>query len=162
MMLKKWLLIFFLFSHSYLSAQKIELINFDDLKSKASISNDTLYVLNFWATWCKPCIMELPFFEKCDSEYQNKKVKILLVNLDFNSQVKTVTEPFIRKKNIRSKVIHITETNYDLWINKVDSSWSGAIPATIMYKNGSKVFFKEGSMTEAELKKVLDLKLLKN
>ena len=160
-MLKKWLLIIFLFSHSYLSAQKIELINFDDLKSKVSISNDTLYVLNFWATWCKPCIMELPFFEKCDSEYQNKKVKILLINLDFNSQVKTVAEPFIRKKNIRSKVIHITETNYDLWINKVDSSWSGAIPATIMYKNGSKVFFKEGSMTEAELKKVLDLKLLK-
>ena len=103
MMLKKWLLIFFLFSHSYLSAQKIELINFDDLKSKASISNDTLYVLNFWATWCKPCIMELPFFEKCDSEYQNKKVKILLVNLDFNSQVKTVTEPFIRKKKYTIK-----------------------------------------------------------
>lgn len=145
----------------YLSAQKIDLFKFDDLKSRISVSNDTLYILNFWATWCKPCIQELPYFEKCNSEYQKKAVKIILVNLDFNSQVKSVAEPFIRKKNIHSSVAHITETNYDLWINKVDSNWSGAIPATSMYKNGKKVFFKEGSMTEEELKNVIDFKMMK-
>ena len=159
---KKILLIFLLSGHNYLAAQNIELIKFDDLKSRVMVSNDTLYVLNFWATWCKPCVQELPYFEQCNAEYKNKAVKIILINLDFNTQVKNVAEPFIRKKNIRSSVIHISETNSDAWINKIDSSWSGAIPATSMYKNSKKEFFREGSMTEKELKKVLDLKLLKD
>lgn len=154
-------ILFLFWLPKFIAAQKIDLVKFDELKSRVSVSNDTLYILNFWATWCKPCIQELPYFEKCNSDYQNKVVKIILVNLDFNSQVKGVAEPFIRKKNIRSSVVHITETNYDLWINKVDSTWSGAIPATSMHKNGKKVFFKEGSMTEEELKNVIDLKMMK-
>ena len=154
-------ILFLMWLPNYLAAQKIDLFKFDDLKSRVSVSNDTLFILNFWATWCKPCILELPYFEKCNSDYQKKPVKIILVNLDFNSQVKSVAEPFIRKKNIRSSVAHITETNYDLWINKIDSTWSGAIPATSMYKNGKKVFFKEGSMTEEELKNIIDIKLIK-
>lgn len=154
------LLILFCFP-CILSAQSTELIKFEDLKSRITDSNDTLYVLNFWATWCKPCILELPFFENCNAIYQNKKIKIILVNLDFHSQVNNVVNPFIQKKNIRASVLHLTDTNSDLWINKVDSNWSGAIPATSMYKNGKKMFFKEGSFTEKELINVLELQLLK-
>ena len=124
-------------------------------------TDDTLYILNFWATWCRPCIEELPFFENCRQEFKDEPVRIILVNLDFNNQVETQVIPFIKKKNIASSVWHITDTDADSWINKVDKSWSGAIPATVMYKNGIKLFFKEGQMSQEELKSTLLLHLKK-
>jgi len=152
MMLRSIILFGFicLFLNSH--AQKIEMLTFDDLKSRVAESNDTLYVVNFWATWCKPCIEELPYFENCNQDYKNGKFKMMLVNLDFNSRVSYSVEPFVKKKNLRSEVLHINDTDPNTWINKVDSNWSGAIPATIMYKNGRTLFFKEGSMEEKELR----------
>jgi hypothetical protein len=49
-------------------------------------------------------------------------------------------------------VIHISDANPNDWINIADSSWSGAIPATLMFKKGSKMFFKEGKMEDEDLK----------
>ncbi len=159
MKMKSSIVIFFLFFILTADGQNIEQLKFDDIKKRVTIDNDTLYVLNFWATWCKPCIEELPAFEKCNSEFQKKKIKIILVNLDFNSKVQSLVEPFIEKKNLRSEIVHITDTDANSWINKADSSWSGAIPATIMYRSGKKQFFKEGSLEEEELRKELNFQL---
>ncbi|MBK7850794.1 MAG: TlpA family protein disulfide reductase [Bacteroidetes bacterium] len=135
--------------------------NFRSLSSQALISesgkyNDTLYLLNFWATWCKPCIEELPWFESTAKKYTNKPVKMILVNLDFNSKVDSLVIPFIRRKKIESDVIHITDTDPNEWINKIDSSWSGAIPATVMIRNKNVIFFKEGTVSELELNSNLE------
>ena len=158
----KKILFLILLNFSFQShAQMIELIKFVDLKKRVTNTNDSLYVLNFWATWCKPCIQELPYFETCNEEFSKTNVKIILVNLDFNSQVNKTAEPFVKRKNLKSSIVHITETDSDSWINKVDSTWSGAIPATIIFKNGKKLFFKEGPVTEAELREVLKINLLK-
>ena len=150
-MLRYLIMVLFFCYSLKMDAQSIEMIKFKDLKSRVTLSNDTLYVVNFWATWCKPCIDELPYFEKCNEDFQKYTVKIMLVNLDFNSQVKKNVAPFIKKKKLNAAIFHITDTDANSWINKVDSSWSGAIPATLMYYNGKKKFFKEGSMTEKEL-----------
>jgi thiol-disulfide isomerase/thioredoxin len=133
-------------------AQSVELLKFDELNSRVTSTNDTLYVINFWATWCKPCVEELPSFEKCNDEYKNGKFKMLLVNLDFNSQVNKSVIPFINKKNLRCEILHITETDPNSWINKVDEKWSGAIPATVIYQNGKKLFFTEGEISELNLR----------
>ncbi len=138
------------------SAQQITSLTFDDLKSRVSAGNDTLYVVNFWATWCKPCIDELPGFENCNEEYKNGKFKMILVNLDFNSRVTSSVEPFVKRKKLHSEILHIKDTDPNMWINKVDSSWSGAIPATIIYKNGKGRFFREGSMEEKELREQIE------
>jgi thiol-disulfide isomerase/thioredoxin len=117
--------------------------------------NDTLYVLNFWATWCRPCIEELPYFEKCGSEFRQKKIKIVLVNVDFHNHVDKSVIPFMEEKKIRSTVIHITDKDSNEWISKADNSWTGAIPATIFYLNGSKDYFYEGAMTESQLRALI-------
>lgn len=132
-------------------AQKMESLSFDKMLPTMLQGDDTLYVLNFWATWCKPCIDELPAFEKINTEYSASSVKVILINLDFNSHVEKAVLPFIQKKNLQSKVIHLTDTDADTWINKVDSSWSGAIPATVIYRNKEKLFFKEGQMSYEEI-----------
>jgi thiol-disulfide isomerase/thioredoxin len=139
-------------SHS----QTAQLLKFDDLQTSVQKTNDTLYVLNFWATWCKPCIEELPGFEKINEEYKDARVKMILVNLDFNSKVDSSVIPFLSRKKIKSGVVHITDTDPNEWINKIDEKWSGAIPATVIYKNGKQLFFKEGSMTYDEIKKVIE------
>lgn len=139
-----------------MKGQKAELAFFEVLKKRYETKNDTLYVVNFWATWCKPCIEELPYFEQCNNEFNSRPVKIILANLDFNSRLKTGVEPFIERKDIKSNVVHILDTDPNLWINQVDSTWSGAIPATIMIKNGKKLFFKEGEMNSRELKQTIE------
>src|SRR5438874_125130 len=149
--MKLFLSIFFAGNFAISLAQQVKMIKFDELKSSVNLSDDTLYILNFWATWCKPCVQELPFFENCNQQYQDKKIKIILVNLDFNSQVTTVVEPFIKKKKLSSYIIHITDTDPNAWINKVDSAWSGAIPATVMYLNSKKIFFTEGPIKSEKL-----------
>lgn len=95
---------------------------------------DTFLVVNFWATWCKPCVAELPCFEQIQEKYKNKPLKVILVSQDYRDVMESRVNPFIRKRNIRSDVWLMDESNPNIWIDQVDSGWSGAIPATLFVK----------------------------
>lgn len=107
------------------------------------ISNDTTYVFNFWATYCAPCIKELPHFEKISNKYADKNLKIILISLDFRSRIQNGVIPFIEKRNIKLPVVVLSDPDADAWINKVDPSWDGAIPATLIVKKGEKAFYNK-------------------
>jgi len=124
--------------------------NFAQFEEKLKAQNDSIYVVNFWATWCAPCIKELPHFESIGAQYKNQKVKVLLVSLDMNKQVESNLIPFIKRKKLQSEVIHLHEPDANAWISKVDPDWSGALPATVIY-SGNKRKFYERSFTESEL-----------
>ncbi|MEO9570552.1 MAG: TlpA disulfide reductase family protein, partial [Polaribacter sp.] len=116
------------------------------------------YVINFWATWCAPCVKELPVFEKINQEYADKNVEVILVSLDFPKQVDKKLIPFINKKQLKSKVILLNDVNENIWIKAIDSTWSGAIPATIIYNAKGKKFFEQSfeyEQLEKELKSLL-------
>ena len=113
------------------SGQEIEVIKFDALAERMETPEDHIKVINFWATWCKPCIEELPYFEALANKYNEGTIKVLLVNLDFAERLSLVTR-FVDKKGITSEVVLLDEIDYDTWINKVDKRWSGAIPATLI------------------------------
>jgi len=125
----------------------------DDMSHNKS---DTVYVINFWATWCKPCVEELPNFEKLTATYGTKNLKVILVSCDFKKQVESRLIPFIKDKNIVPQVVFMNESNPDNWIEKVDKRFSGAIPATLII-NGSKGFrhFSEGEMSYDELETII-------
>jgi len=122
---------------------EIKKVNFSEFEHWLNKSNDTVYVINFWATWCKPCIEELPALEKVNENYKNNKVKVLLVSLDFPGHLETRVIPFLKKQQIESEVLLLDDPNSNAWINKVNPEWSGAIPATIIY-NYKERLFKEG------------------
>lgn len=136
--------------------QEVEVIKwkqFDDLQQS---KNDTVYVINFWATWCVPCVKELPFFEQLSNQYKNQNVKVVLVSLDYKKQVETRVIPFLKQKNITSKVLILDEPDYNSWIDKVDPSWGGAIPATLIIgKNGVKRLFYEKEFNFTELDNIV-------
>ncbi len=131
--------------------------NFNDLAPMLNQQNDTTYVVNFWATWCKPCIEELPSFEKLHTNFKNQKVKVLLVSLDLPRQVETNLIPYIKKKQLQSKVVHLKDPDMNAWINKVDLQWSGAIPATVIYKGNKRKFYEQTftyEQLQTELEKI--------
>lgn len=116
-------------------AQRVAVIKLPQLQKRLSQPNDTTYVVNFWATWCAPCVKELPNFEQLNRAYAGQKVKVLLVSTDYASQLDKKVRPFVAKRNLRSEVLLLNETDPNTWMDKVDSQWSGALPFTLMINN---------------------------
>lgn len=134
------------------AAQDIPFIKADQIGHWKGADTDTVYVINFWATWCAPCVEELPLFDRLNAAYADKKVKVILVSTDFRRNVETGVKPFVREKNIRSEVVFMDERNPDTYINTVDSSWSGALPATLVWSKKRGVSrFLEKKLTYEEL-----------
>ena len=133
--------------------------DFDTFQKKIlQKNNDTTYVVNFWATWCKPCVKELPYFEKINKEYADKKVKVILASLDFPNKVQSQVVPFIKKNKLHAEVILLDDADANTWIPKISEAWSGAIPATVIYKNDKRMFYEQSftyKELETEIQKLL-------
>ncbi|OEJ99048.1 thioredoxin [Flavivirga aquatica] len=129
---------------------KLEVYNFKAFEKFLNLKDDKVYVINFWATWCAPCVKELPYFEKLNELYNDKNVEVILVSLDFPHLYDSKLKPFIKERKLISKVIALDDVDMNTWIPKVDDKWSGSIPATIIYRNDNKKFF-ERSFTYEEL-----------
>ncbi len=128
----------------------VEVYDYKGFKPLLKQENDTTYVVNFWATWCKPCVKELPYFEMLGKLYKSKKVKVLLVSLDMESQIKSKLIPFIKKQQLESRVVVLDDVDANSWISNVNAKWTGSIPATIIYNKKKRLFF-EKSFTYKEL-----------
>ena len=128
---------------------EIEVYNFNQLESFLSSNTDKTLVVNFWATWCKPCIKELPYFEALQTKYKDD-VRVVLVSLDFSDKLESQLIPFVNENALQSQVVLLDDPYENEWIPKVDSTWSGAIPATLIIK-GDKRLFYEKSFTQEEL-----------
>lgn len=146
-------ILFSLFVLQFGTAQELKIFEkFDDLEKAMIKENDTLYVVNFWATWCAPCIKELPYFEAFNNENLDKKIKVILVSLDFNKQVDSNLKPFLKKKNYKTEVVFLKDKDYNSWLSKVDADWSGAIPATWLIKGKKRQFVERDFKNLPELK----------
>lgn len=105
--------------------------------------SDTTYVINFWATWCAPCVKEIPYFEELHRAQGDIPPRVHLVSLDFPDQAVTRLIPFLESKGITAPVYLMTDMNYNGWIDLVDPSWSGAIPATLIFNSRKRLFLEE-------------------
>lgn len=132
-------------------------VNFDELKTIIHKNNNKLYVVNFWATWCTPCVKEIPDFMEVNKMYRdNAGFKMILVSLDNAEDLETGVRPFLKKNNIDTDVFILDDNKrMNEWIPAIDASWSGAIPATIFYRNGKKLEFKEGKLEKSELEQLI-------
>ncbi|WNW01786.1 redoxin domain-containing protein [Tenacibaculum sp. HL-MS23] len=122
---------------------EITTLNYNELKPFLHKNDDKTYVINFWATWCLPCVKELPAFEKLNKEFKDKNVEVILVSLDFSKQIESNLIPFIKKKEIKSKVLHFEDKNEQFWIQDIADSWSGSIPATLIYTKNKRKFYEQ-------------------
>lgn len=144
--MKNFLIVLFtLIIHTIIYSQNVRVIKITDLEERIRNNSDTTYIVNFWATWCVPCVQELPDFDSIHSAFIKEKVKVLLVSLDFKEDLKNKLIPFITTKKIKSEVVLLDELNANYFIPKVSNDWSGAIPATLIVNNQKKLnlFFEK-------------------
>jgi len=118
-------------------------------------NKDTVYIVNFWATWCGPCVAELPNFEQLQKTYKTQPLKVMLVSMDFQSKLKTEVTPFIQKRKYTAEAFLAARKNDQEWIDAIDKNWSGALPGTLIVnaKKGIRHFY-EREFTFAELNKL--------
>lgn len=124
-------------------AQDKYLLTVDQLFARVKNGRDTTFVINFWATWCAPCLTELPCFESLPEQFKQEKLKVLLVSVDFKSELTTTLVPFIEKKKLKNEVFLLNEPDQQAFIDRIDKSWSGAIPATLFIKESKRTFFEK-------------------
>jgi thiol-disulfide isomerase/thioredoxin len=136
-------------------------LNFKEFEPYLQKNNDTLYVINFWATWCVPCREELPAFQEAYEKFTGQKVKIFLVSLDFPNQVDSRLIPFIKANNLKPEVILLDDPRQNEWIDKVDPQWTGAIPFTVIYGPGFRKSYPQPFKND-ELYSIIQHKLKKN
>jgi thiol-disulfide isomerase/thioredoxin len=130
--------------------------SFDQLQTRIAAGGDALFIINFWATWCKPCIEELPHFQTLHEQLDpNKKIKILLVSLDFKSQLERRLVPFIKERNLKPEVVVLADPDANSWIPKVDAKWDGAIPATLYVQGKKRYFDSKAYQSPSEIELVL-------
>jgi thiol-disulfide isomerase/thioredoxin len=151
--MRKLVLIVFITLNTYaLAAQQVDLIKYDQLKGMFQSADFPLTVVNFWATWCGPCVKELPYFEAAS---EKEGVRVILVSLDFPEE-KTKVEKFAANRLSNRQVYLLDEVDYDSYMPKISVDWSGALPATLMIEKGGKEHFFEKAFTKAELFNTID------
>jgi thiol-disulfide isomerase/thioredoxin len=159
MMIQRFFIILlFVFISKLAVAQQARVIKMMQLEELLNYKNDTTYVINFWATWCKPCVNELPGFLAVESENKNNKVRFIFISLDFKRELDSRLNTFLKNKNMSSDVFLLDEPDYNKWINLVETTWEGNIPGTLIYnktKNIRNFYPKE--LSREELEKAIQL-----
>ena len=154
--------VFFLFALALIltgfafGTNNVKIIKFDALDHLMTRNSDKIEVINFWATWCKPCIKELPYFQELHDSME-EQVQVSLISLDFADALNSKVIPFVQKRQITTPVLLLDEIDYNSWIDKVDPSWSGAIPATLMinHHTGERIFV-EGELTKEKITEMIN------
>jgi len=113
--------------------KEIRVMNFDQFEPYLHHNNDTIYLVNFWATWCAPCRKEMPAIKAVAEKYVDKPFKVLLVSLDMPGQAESSLIPYLNANDIRLDVILLDDPDQNRWIDLVDKNWSGEIPFTVIY-----------------------------
>jgi thiol-disulfide isomerase/thioredoxin len=136
-------------------AQQVRRADIRELEKQIA-GSDSILVINFWATWCKPCLEELPYFHDIARTYRDRQLKLLLVSLDFKKDYPEQIRSFAKKNGYDSEIIWLDETDADQFCPVIDPTWSGAIPATLIInrRTGYRKFH-EGKMKPDELESAI-------
>lgn len=135
---------------------KAEIIKLPELQEIINSKTDKIKVINFWATWCAPCVKEMPLFEELHKTREDVEVILVSMDLDLDPDPAKVYR-FIERKKLQSKVVILDEKDPNSFIDKIDKNWSGALPVTIIVngKTGQRKSV-EKELHEGDLEKLIE------
>ncbi len=155
----KLLVTILMFLQLSVDAQEIRKMNIDELENYIQTRSQPA-VINFWATWCAPCIEEMPSFNKIVG--QHKDIELVFVSVDNEKAFPESIRLMVNKKKINATVIWLSETNADVFCPRIDKKWEGSIPASLFIDHKSSYRkFIESQLSPADLRRELRLMLRK-
>jgi thiol-disulfide isomerase/thioredoxin len=142
-------------SASGVLGQANDIVKIDQLTASIKSEKEKVQVVNFWATWCGPCIKELPIFEQLNEARKDIRVRLVSLDLDLDPNPDKVRN-FATRKKLKAEIVMLDERDPSSFIDKIDKSWSGALPATLVInnKNGKRRFINR-ELKEGELDKLI-------
>jgi len=131
----------FLFSVCGNSPLTLKYGNAAEIMEQAKSHTDReVVLLNFWATWCKPCVKEFPMIVELSRNYKKRGLIVYFISVDWlenEDQVKI----FLKAQGVKGISYIKDRQNDELFINDISNSWSGAVPFTILID-------KQGNLAE--------------
>nr|MBS0036681.1 redoxin domain-containing protein [Saprospiraceae bacterium] len=136
---------------------EVKVVNFDELEPLLcpNPEDNEVYIVNFFATWCKPCVEELPHFLELHRKYKDEGLHFVLVSLDFLRQLDSRLIPFIGEHQVEAEVFLLNDPYANEWIPKVSGDWTGAIPATLVCNGDKSEFFEKTFHSIGELEDII-------
>ncbi|MBL7758839.1 MAG: TlpA family protein disulfide reductase [Chitinophagaceae bacterium] len=132
-------------------AQSVRKVKITELESVIKQSQRPL-VVNFWATYCKPCVEEMPGLVKAAEQYSKDSVQLILVSLDLEEDYPDKVNGFAKRFKVKGMLYWLDEYDADYFCPRVDSAWSGAIPATLFINNKTGYrSFQERALTASQV-----------
>lgn len=128
---------------------------FEDVASLFQQQSDTTYVINFWATWCKPCREELPLLNQLALAEKDEKLKVVLISLDTEDSAIKRIPAFLAKTAPNLASVILTDED-QAWGKTIDRVWSGSLPTTIIYRNDLRYVYRRGFNTYPDVRAALD------
>jgi thiol-disulfide isomerase/thioredoxin len=136
----------------------VQSLTISQLDSLIKENPNELLIINFWATFCKPCVEEIPHFIRVVERNAKRPVRLLLVSVDAADQYPNNILRFAQKKKWNVPLYWLNETDPNYFCPAVDPSWSGSIPATLFVSSipnhGIRLFW-EAPITEQKLEAMI-------
>lgn len=124
-------------SAGVIAETKIPRTNYRDLQNRIQKLRGKVVVVNFWATWCAPCMEELPDLARFYRNYRSKGVAFIGVSVDDPETADSDIPPVIRKHKVRYPIV-VLDGAPNTFIEKFDKSWRGEIPRFYLYSKSGK------------------------
>ena len=139
--------------------QDVKSIKITDLEKTIKESKTPL-IVNFWATFCVPCLEEIPYFQEVAQQHKEQNISIVFVSLDMKQAYPAKVNEMAGKLKLTYPVVWLNETNADYFCPKVDTSWTGGMPSSLFVNNatGYHKFFEQ-PLSKQELEKQIQVML---
>lgn len=132
-----------------------------DALGKLLKPNGKPLLINFWATWCGPCVEEFPELVKINSDYGDK-LDVAAISMDELAEINRDVPKFLAKVKAKMPAYLLKTTDDDTALQNIDKSWQGGLPFTILINaDGSVAYTRQGMFNSKTLREEIDKTLAK-
>jgi len=127
------------------------------LKSELQAAHGQVVLVNFWATWCRPCLEEIPLLQAVEAEFADSRFRLISVSLDDYASTDTQVVPFMQKWFPDFRSYQSVEYEMDTMVSAIDPNWNEVLPTTyLLATDGSVAELIQGKFSKAELSRQID------
>lgn len=148
-----------LLSYKTFTQDVMPLSSVKDLETLRDSKKGKVVLVNFWASWCRPCVAEIPGLIKLYNNYKDSGFEIIFISVDVPEDIQSKVAPFLKSKGVDFTTYYNQFDKTDDLINFFDKNWQGAIPSTYIY---DKDWNQTSSMVGSRSYEIFEKEILKD